>query len=296
MAHAISTWRNTYTPYPSNHATKTPPGARTAEALTRKSPSNLNNELIIQQALKRLGEIKNLPQDELMMQQLGIQLIYHTGQEALKVIQSNGIQVVFGDMGDSAAHAQWLADQNLIVINQRYQGDNSPETLDAISAAIYHEAGHAAKIATDPNTGSIRNLSLNPWPQSATNAYLPSTLPNVGDDQSSIQEELNCLALNTLAHRYQQFSQGKLNVLPAKPGSPLIENGVALYTRLFFDPDPARHALVNRVIEKYGDLPLSSPGHLPPLPVANQPFPLAYRVASQIIRNAGQSPRFSYQA
>jgi hypothetical protein len=225
---------------------------------------------IINQALNLLGGLKNLPQDEAYMRHLGVPPIFRNGQEALQVIQKNGIQVAFGDMGDSKAHAEWMADQRLIIINAKYRGDHSPATLYAISEAIYHEAGHAAQIVANPLSGQRQNLSL-----------AGVGLQRVGDDQSSIQEELECLALNTLAHRYHEAIDPAY--AKASSDSPLLRDGVQLYSRLFFDPDPHKNALINRVMEKYGDLPLSSPGHEPPPPMKPiQPLPLAYRVIQKI--------------
>lgn len=206
-------------------------------------PQSALDQWTLQQALKVLGNIRNLPGDEAYLYSLGINPVFHTGAEALQVIQSHSIRVEFGDMGESPAHAQWVADQNLIMINQRYRGDTSPDTLCAISEAIYHEAGHAKG----------------------------------DDDQSSIQEELDCLALNTMAHRFHE----SVNPLYAQnvSQSPLIANGVALYAKLFFDPDPRKAALIKRVIEKYGDLPLSSPDH--PVPWIQYGVPLAMAVQAQ---------------
>lgn len=204
--------------------------------------------MIINQALQRLLRIQNPPQDEAYIRHMGVNPPFRNGSEALQLILGRHIRVAFGDMGDSPAHAQWVADQNLIMINQRYRGDTAPATIYAIAEAIYHEAGHAA---------------------------------GNGDNESSIQEELDCLSLNTLAHRYHEAIDPAYAQTAST--SRLIADGVALYARLFFDPDPAKQALVNRVVQKYGDLPLWSPGHMVPPPV--NPRPLAYRVAEQIDAN-----------
>lgn len=183
----------------------------------------------IDQALAILAHTKNQPEDEAYLRSLGINIIFHSGQEALNLIRSRGSQVVFGDMGDSKAHAQFLSDDNILMINQKYQGDYSQPTLYALASAIYHEAGHLA---------------------------------GKGDNDDSIQEELDCLALNTLAYRAhvtENPDYGK-----AVSNCRLIADGVALYPKLFFAPDPSKTALVKRVTEKYGDLPLSSPDH--PIP------------------------------
>jgi hypothetical protein len=234
----------------------------------------------IQRALDLLGNIQNLPDDEAHMRQLGIHVIFHNGQEALNLIHSKGIRVEFGDMGDSPAHAQWIADKKLIMINQRYRGDNSPATQYAISEAIYHEAGHAAKLMQHPITKHVGNLS-----------FISPNPDDVGDDVSSIQEELNCLALNTLAHRYHTAIDP--SYAQTISSSPLLSDGVALYAKLFFDPDPRKQALINRVVTKYGDLPLCSPGHEQPSLLACQ---IAQQAALQQKSFSGNGPQTLNQA
>ncbi len=201
------------------------PSMAQAQAIQNLSKSNGMPETI-KRALMLVGEIHHLPGDEIHMRQLGVDLIFQNGAEALNLILQKQPRVEFGDMGESKAHAQWIKAENLIMINQKYKGDASRDTLYAISEAIYHEAGHVARL---------------------------------GDDQASIQEETNCLALNTLAHRFHSAmdpSYGQNN-----SDSRLITDGVALYPKLFFDPDPRKQGLVNRIIEKYGMLPPESPDH-----------------------------------
>jgi hypothetical protein len=179
---------------------------------------------------KALGVLKGIqPLDGLSdyAASLGIDPIFNNGAEALKLIQDNNITVAFGDMGDTTAHAQWISDQNLIMINQKYQGNTSPSMIYALSEAIFHEAGHAARS---------------------------------GDNQSSIQEETNCLFLNAWANLFHQ--QQDPNYANTTQQSELLSNGVALYSQLFFkDPDPKKAALVRRIALKYGVLPMASPDH-----------------------------------
>lgn len=199
----------------------------------------------IAKALTLLSQIQNLPADEAYLSNMGVNILFRNGHEALDLILKKNIRVEFGDMGDSPAHAQWIQDENLIMINQKYKGDNSKASLYAVSEAIYHEAGHAARL---------------------------------GDNQSSLQEEIDCLALNTLAYRYHTYSDPAY----AKTASTsrLIADGVALYARLFFDPDMDKKALVNRIIEKYGVLPPQSPDH--PIPITHYQVPLADRVMRRL--------------
>ncbi|HEY9745093.1 MAG TPA: hypothetical protein V6C99_02620 [Oculatellaceae cyanobacterium] len=231
-----STWNavtNNPLANPSAASSQTMPlSAYTDSGIVPQSPQDRQ---IIQQALTVLGQIRHLPADEAYLYNyVGINPVFRNGAEALQLIQGRNIRVEFGDMGNSPAHAQWIADQNLIMINQRYRGDHSPDTIRAIAEAIYHEAGHAKD----------------------------------GDGESSIQEELDQLALNSLAHRYHeaqdpQYAENTSN-------SPLMSNGVALYPKLFFDPDFYKQALVNRVVTKYGDLPLTSPNHPVPNTLTGQ--------------------------
>ena len=208
-------------------------------------PFNSDPSPEIQAALAVLGQTGNLPADEAYMKHMGLDVVFKNGAEALSLIQNRAIKVVFGDMGDTTAHAQWIQEQNTIMINQNYEGDMNPPTVYAIAAAIYHEAGHAARS---------------------------------GDSQTSIQEELNCLALNTLAYRYHAAMDP--NYANAQSTSRLISDGVALYPKLFFDPDPQKQALVNRVIEKYGQLPMESEDHNTPMLPNN--VGLAYRIVRQM--------------
>lgn len=199
---------------------------------------------VVAAALFHLAGIANMPADVSCLYSMGVYPPFRSGREALWLIQSRGISVEFGDMGDSPAHAQWEADKRQITLNARYRNDTSPATLYALSEAIYHEAGHAS---------------------------------GNGDNRSSIQEELNCLGLNALGYRCHVARDPAYAAVASR--SPLIANGVALYSRLFFtDPDPARNALINRVIEKYGELPLSSPGH----PVSLNPSSLAMRIQQRL--------------
>lgn len=186
-------------------------------------------------ALQALKDIQPLPGLDAYARSMGIDVIFKNGQEALDLIQRKGITVAFGDMGDTTAHAQWLSDQNLIMINQKYRGNTASAMVYALSEAIFHEAGHAARS---------------------------------GDNQSSIQEETNCLFLNAWANAFHQSLDPDYANTTQK--SELLSNGVALYNTLFFkDPDPTKAALVRRIALKYGVLPLSSPDHPAQQPVAN---------------------------
>lgn len=184
-------------------------------------------------ALNVLAQTENLPQDEAYLAGLGINIIFRNGREALDLIRQKGISVEFGDLGDDSAHAVWQNDQNRMLVNQKYRGNMSPAILYGIAASIYHEAGHAARR---------------------------------GDGESSIQEEIDCLALNTMAYRSHVSKDPAYASMSASgPHAALLENGVALYPKLFFDPDPYKRRLINRIIQKYGDLPPETPDHPSPV-------------------------------
>lgn len=176
-------------------------------------------------ALTKLSEITHNPADVAHLNSIGVNPPYTNGLDALNFIRDNQIKVEFTNMGDSLAHAQWINDENKIGINQKYKGKMTLPMALAIADAIYHEAGHAKD----------------------------------QDGIASIQEELNCLSLNVLGYRYQQKHYPE--IMNAGGQSRLISDGVALYPKLFFDTDPQKKALIKRVTEKYGFLPVNTPNH-----------------------------------
>lgn len=241
-------------PIPQAHSQATTVSTPTPQ-VQPTTTSAIGTGLEIPMALAMLRNIRHSAEDEAYLKSLGINLAFRNGQEAYDLLQRNNIEVSFGFIDDAKAHAAYDPQAKHITINDKYQGDFSPLTLYAIAEAIYHEAGHAA---------------------------------GNGDGLSSIQEELDCLALNTLAHRFHTGSVPAVSQAEAAAGpqSELVSNGVALYTKLFFDPDPTKQALVDRVILKYGDLPPHSPGHdIPTLPCG---VSLAYRVLNQLQQNRTQ--------
>lgn len=228
--------------YPAlNHATREQRQSNSdTDAVITALGIPLNSE--IGQALKILAITRNRPEDERGLQNMGVNIIFHNGAEALDLIRRRHSQVIFGDMGDSKAHAQFISPENTLMVNQRYRGNFSKPALYAIAAAIYHEAGHLA---------------------------------GLGDDKTSLQEETDCLALNTMAYRAHVALDPSYG--QSISTSPLLADGVALYPKLFFDADPKKSALVRRINEKYGDLPLSTPDHPVPFLASGQ-VPIAIRV------------------
>ncbi|EKE03282.1 MAG: hypothetical protein ACD_20C00225G0026 [uncultured bacterium] len=220
------TTRNNY----SNPQTVYPPqGIYTQQAVQNSNIIPWITDPIIQTAINALREVRYLPGDTEYMKNLGVNILYNNGEEAIQTILNRGLRVEFGPVSNPKVHAQLDNDNNLVIINEKYRGNTNPAVTLAISEAIFHELGHAKD----------------------------------NDGISSIQEEINCLALNTLANRYHQ--QIYPQVFNSPGNAEILDNGVSLYTRLFFDPNPKKEALVNRIIEKYGNLPMESPNHNIPL-------------------------------
>lgn len=180
---------------------------------------------VLSEAVSRLKEVKFLPGDLEHMKKLGVNPIYNSGEEAINLLVAKGFKVEFGPVSSPKCHAQWEKENNKIVINDKYKGTTDQGVILAISEALFHELGHAKD----------------------------------DDNISSIQEEFDCLALNTLANRYHQYYYPA--AFQNTSNADIVNDGVCLYTKLFFDSDPEKQALVQRVIEKYGNLPLESPNH-----------------------------------
>jgi hypothetical protein len=226
--------------YPSNSVQNAVKQAPAYNTVQNQVPSTVDccpwiQDQELKFALNKLAEITHDPADIQHLNSMGIYPPFNSGKEALDLIVNNQVKVNFADFGDSLAHAQYDNANNTISINQKYRGKMTLPMALAIACALYHEAGHAKD----------------------------------RDDVSSIQEELNCLALNVLGYRYQQRYYPDI-INNASGDSRLINDGVALYPKLFFDSDPAKTGLINRVSEKYGFLPLTSPNH----EMKNKPLPL----------------------
>ncbi len=194
-----------------------------ASAQIVKTPQLSGNTL--NDAMNELKNIVFSQEDIKHMQNLGVNVRFNSGKEIADFIKNNNIKVEFDKMDCDGAHAQWDKENNRITINDKYKNTNDPVIIIAISEAICHEVGHAKD----------------------------------ADDVSSRKEELDCLALNTLANRYHRRAYPKL--FKENSEAEILKNGVNLYTELFFDPDPKKEKLVKRILDKYGDLPVESPNH-----------------------------------
>ena len=173
-------------------------------------------------ALNALKEITFSKSDVQKIKRYGGKLIFKNGEEALEYLRDNNIEVVFDKVDRNDIHAQWIDSQNKIVINEKYRNTRSMDEIYAISATLLHEISHAKD----------------------------------KDSKSSIQEEIDCLGMNALA--FNVFVKKSPKVFNEN-SSPIIKDGVALYTNLFLGDD--RQALMKRIKQKYGNLSLESPNH-----------------------------------
>ena len=145
-----------------------------------------------------------------------------SGKEAMDYARNSNISIIFGKVDQPDVHAQWVNDKRTIVINDRYKDSKNPAEIYAISAAILHELAHSKD----------------------------------NDGISSIQEEIDCLALNALAY---EFYDKKYPKLFKNASAPIIQDGVALYAKLFLENHPQE--LKERIKLKYGNLSTESPYH-----------------------------------
>lgn len=179
--------------------------------------------------LSALGYLNNLhfeESDVKYVQSIGAVLPFSSPQEALKFISDNNIRIKFMPLDSPTIHAQYDFDSNFIEINKLYENTKNPAEILAIAEAILHEAGHAKD----------------------------------KDSDSSVQEEIDCLAMNVVSHRV--FSKKFPNIF-STADSPIVKDGVCLYVDLFFDKDPAKAALIARLRQKYGYLPVGDLRHPP---------------------------------
>lgn len=180
----------------------------------------------ILKSIEYLSHLQFNENDVKYIQSLNIVLPVLSGEEAINFAKSSRINIKFSQLPSRNVHAQYDFDNNCIKINEIYKKTQNPAEILAISEAILHEIGHAKD----------------------------------KDGKNSIQEEIECLALNTLAHRV--FSRNFSNIFVDEE-SPIIKNGVCVYFEMFFDKDPFKLALIARLKEKYGYLPAGDFNHSP---------------------------------
>ena len=191
---------------------------------TIQRPTQSRENQTIERALEELKKINFDNNDMIYMRAVGANPPFKSGLEAYEFLKNNNVDIRFAKLAFEDAHAIWDYDERAILISERYRNlTNFPETL-AIASAIFHEAGHAKD----------------------------------EDIDNSIQEELDCLSLNALGHRY--YKKAYKDVFLGQ-NSFFFSQGVGLYEDLFYRFDTQKHALRDRVAEKYGYLQLSSNGH-----------------------------------
>ncbi len=181
----------------------------------------------IKHAMNELSKVEFSANDILYMKNLGVNLPFKNGNEAVEYLNSKNIDVMYAKFSNPNVHACLDTTQATpaVLINSNYKDLASFPDILAISEAMFHEAGHAKD----------------------------------EDSDNSIQEEIDCLALNVLAHQHYKKTYPEIF---KDQKSPLYFEGVNLYDSLFFDFDPDKKALKQRVSEKYGFLNVSSKNHL----------------------------------
>lgn len=189
-----------------------------------QTQSKNNQDPVISAAMEELKKIKFDNNDVKYVKKLGAKPPFKNGHQAYDFIKNNGIQVKFMQLPSDDIHAQWDVNNKTIKINERYRDTKSKAVILAIAESTLHEAGHAKDL----------------------------------DGDSSIQEEINCLSLNSMAHR----------TLNAKdPGifetndANILKNGVNLYSSMYFDKDLS--GLIEKVRKSYGNLPAGDSKHPP---------------------------------
>lgn len=181
----------------------------------------------INSALNELSKVQFSLYDLKYIKSLGVKPPFESGKEICDFIKNNNIDIKFEQINPPSVHAQFVHNPNgrsLIYVNSKYQNTKNFAEILAISSSLAHEAGHAKDF----------------------------------DNLDSIQEELDCLSLNVLVHRYFK----KMYNDPFKDSNSfIVREGVGLYDDLFFDKSKEKTALKSRVYLKYGDLPAGDLKH-----------------------------------
>lgn len=185
----------------------------------------------VRQALDELSKVTFDNNDLLYVRTLGAKPPFQSGQEAIKWIGDNNVEILYADFSNPKVHACLNYDKNIggvdkfmILINSNYKNNCSKSDTLAISEAIFHECGHGKDC----------------------------------DSENSIQEELDCMSLNVLAHRF--YKKNYVHVFNNQ-NSFLYSEGVSLYPKLFYEFNPQKPALKNRMSSKYGYLQTGDAKH-----------------------------------
>lgn len=192
-------------------------------------------EGILKEAIDELEKVEYDKNDITYMKSIGINPPFNSGKETVDFLKRKQIPIQYGKFSDKKVHACLARGEDgkeVILINERYKNSTSRAEVLATSEAINHEAGHAKD----------------------------------GDRKNSIQEELDDLSLNVLAHRaYEKKYKGIFD------GSDtfFFKEGVNLYPKLFFAYGIDKTDLKSRVADKYGHLPAGDEKH-PASKIANE--------------------------
>lgn len=191
-----------------------------------QSLPNWIKDPILVKAINHLENLKFDNDDVKHVQSLGVILPFLSGKDAVEFINKSNTRIKFATLSSPSIHAQYDFESNFININDMYKNTQNPAEILAIASAILHETGHGKD----------------------------------KDAESSLQEELNCLAMNVLAHR--AFSKKYPNIF-ANSDALIIKDGTSLYSDLFFDNDSNHTNLIKRLNLKYGFLPAGDFNHPP---------------------------------
>ena len=195
----------------------------TEDAIMKDFPWIKDRNIIL--ALNELKQIKFDRNEVEYLKKIGVNIPFDSGAQAVEFLKSSNARILFDEMPDDV-HAQYDFSKNFIKINHRYKNTLNTAEILAIAESILHEAGHAKD----------------------------------NDNQSSIQEEINFLGLNALAHR---DLQRRYPHMFKTSESPIVQDGVSVYEKLFFDTDPGKMGLIRRLQIKYGYLPAGDSKHAP---------------------------------
>lgn len=195
----------------------------TEEAIMKDFPWIKDKNIIL--ALNELKQIKFDRNEVEYLKKIGVNLPFDSGAQAVDFLRNSNARILFDEMPEDV-HAQYDFSKNFIKINHRYKNTLNTAEILAIAESILHEAGHAKD----------------------------------NDNQSSIQEEINFLGLNALAHR---DLQRRYPHMFKTSDSPIVQDGVSVYEKLFFDADANKLGLIRRLQIKYGYLPAGDSKHPP---------------------------------
>ena len=218
--------------YPNNYSLNNRVQNNNNETLeqTRKDFPWITNP-IITSALDELKKVEFDSNDVKYIRNLGLEIPFDSGEDAVNFIKKSNLRIGFDDTGAEGIHAQYDYNENKILLNKKYKNTSDTADVLALAEAILHESGHAKD----------------------------------NDGESSVQEELNNLGTGALAHR---FFEKKYPQIFDNANTLIVNDGVNIYAKLFFDGDLNKKALIKRVREKYGLLPAGDKLH-PPSQLAN---------------------------